>query len=134
MPVRGVRGATTVEVNRREEILEATRTLLQAMVAANQINIEDLASAFFTVTPDLDAAFPAEAARQLGWRYVPMLDACEIPVPGSLKRCIRVLLWWNTDRPANQIRHIYQGEARALRPDLESMEMEKESSDDHHYA
>lgn len=133
MPVRGVRGATTVEVNRREEILEATRALLQEMVTANQINIEDLASAFFTVTPDLDAAFPAEAARQLGWKYVPMLDGCEIPVPGSLKRCIRVLLWWNTDRPASQIRHIYQGEARALRPDL-TLETEKESSNDHHHA
>jgi chorismate mutase len=120
MPVRGIRGATTVELNRREAILDATRALLQEMVSANQVAIDDLASAYFTVTGDLDAAFPAEAARQLGWQQVPLLNGCEIPVPGSLRRCIRVLLWWNTELPAISVRHIYQGEAVSLRPDLNS--------------
>jgi chorismate mutase len=120
MPVRGIRGATTVELNRREAILDATRALLQEMVSANQVAIDDLASAYFTVTGDLDAAFPAEAARQLGWQQVPLLNGCEIPVPGSLRRCIRVLLWWNTELPATSVRHIYQGEAVSLRPDLNS--------------
>ena len=120
MPVRGIRGATTVELNRRETILDATRALLQEMVSANQVATDDLASAYFTVTGDLDAAFPAEAARQLGWQHVPLLNGCEIPVPGSLRRCIRVLLWWNTDLPANSVQHIYQGEAVSLRPDLTS--------------
>ncbi len=118
MPVRGIRGATTVELNRREAILDATRALLQEMVSANQIALDDLASAYFTVTADLNAAFPAEAARQLGWQHVPLLNGCEIPVPGSLRRCIRVLLWWNTDLPPTAIRHIYQNGASSLRPDL----------------
>lgn len=121
MPVRGIRGATTVELNRRQEILDATRGLLQEMVAANQVALDDLASAYFTVTSDLDAAFPAEAARQLGWQHVPLLNGCEIPVPGSLPRCIRVLLWWNTDLPPSAVRHIYQNGAQILRPDLAQM-------------
>jgi chorismate mutase len=118
MPVRGIRGATTVELNRRQEILDATRALLQEMVFANQVAADDLASAYFTVTGDLNAAFPAEAARQLGWQHVPLLNGCEIPVPGSLRRCIRALLWWNTDLPPTAIRHIYQNGAQVLRPDL----------------
>jgi chorismate mutase len=118
MPVRGIRGATTVELNRREAILDATCALLQEMVSTNQVAADDLACAYFTVTDDLDAAFPAEAARQLGWLHVPLLNGCEIPVPGSLRRCIRVLLWWNTDLPPAAVRHVYQGEARSLRPDL----------------
>lgn len=118
MPVRGIRGATTVELNRREEILDATRVLLQEIISANEVALDDLASAYFTVTADLNAAFPAEAARQLGWQHVPLLNGCEIPVPGSLQRCIRVLLWWNTDRPPASIRHVYQSGARGLRPDL----------------
>ena len=73
---------------------------------------------FFTMTDDLDAAFPAKAARMLGWQQVPLLDAREIPVPGSLPRCIRVLLLWNTDTPQSEIVHVYQGEARCLRTDL----------------
>jgi len=115
---RGVRGATTVEENRAEAILEATRELLQAMVQVNGIEAADISSAIFTMTPDLDAAFPALAARELGWRYVPLLDAREIPVPGSLARCIRVLLHWNTDKPQDRIRHVYLRGAQSLRPDL----------------
>lgn len=118
MTCRGVRGATTAEQNKREAILAATRELLLAMVQANDIRPEDLAAVFFTCTPDLTAAFPAEAARSLGWTHVPLLDAQEIPVPGALPRCIRVLMLWNTDRPPEAIRHLYLRRAASLRPDL----------------
>jgi chorismate mutase len=118
MMLRGIRGATTVSANGAPEILSATRALLSEMVVANHAQTSDLAAAFFTVTADLDAAFPAAAARSLGWQYVPLCDACEIPVPGSLPRCIRVLLLWNTEVSQQDIVHIYQGEARSLRPDL----------------
>lgn len=118
MMIRGVRGATTVAENAARAIGEATRALLAEMVAANGIRAEDVAAAYFTVTNDLDAAFPAAAARQLGWQYVPLLDACEIPVPGSLPRCIRILVLWNTDRAQQDIVHVYQREATRLRPDL----------------
>jgi chorismate mutase len=102
-----------------EEILEATRELLGAMIAANQgLEARDVASVIFTVTPDLNAAFPARAARGLGWSEVPLLDAQEIPVPGSLPRCIRALVHWNTDRTQREITHIYLRGAQALRPDL----------------
>lgn len=118
MPTRGVRGATCALANDRESILSATRELLQEMVAANGIRAQDLAAALFTVTDDLDATFPAAAARELGWVEVPLLDAREIPVSGSLPRCIRALLLWNTERVQNDIVHVYNGEARILRPDL----------------
>jgi chorismate mutase len=100
------------------EILAATRELLARIVEANGVGPEDIASALFTVTPDLSAAFPARAARQLGWQHVPLLDAQEVPVPGSLPRCIRVLLHWNTDTAQEAIRHVYLREAATLRPDL----------------
>ena len=128
MPVRGIRGATTVTVNTEEEILERTRTLLQEIVTVNGVQQEELAAVLFTVTADLDAAFPARAARQLGWVHVPLIDALEIPGPGSLPRCIRVLLWWNTDRPADQIHHVYQAGATVLRPDLSTFNHPKENS------
>lgn len=119
MPIRGVRGATIAESNHPESILRATLELLQAILDLNPLmHTKDLASAFFTTTADLDAAYPAEAARQLGWDYVPLMCACEIPVPGSLKSCIRVMLHWNTDLPQEKIRHVYLGAAKALRPDL----------------
>ena len=104
--------------NRADAILEATRALLQAMVRANGIETTDIASAIFTMTPDLDATFPAGAARELGWQYVPLLDAREVPVPGSLARCVRVLLHWNTNQPQDEIQHVYMHGARNLRPDL----------------
>jgi chorismate mutase len=104
--------------NDSASILAATQMLLQELVAANGIESEEIAAAFFTVTADLTAAFPARAARELGWTEVPLLDALEIPVPGSLARCIRVLLLWNTERPQSEIVHVYQGEAVCLRPDL----------------
>jgi chorismate mutase len=118
MPCRGVRGAMTVENNAVETILEATRELLEAMITANRLDARDVASVIFTVTPDLDAAFPARAARGLGWSEVPLLDAQEIPVPGSLPRCIRVLVHWNTEKGQQEIEHIYLRGARSLRPDL----------------
>lgn len=119
MACRGIRGATTVEANTAEAILAATGELLAAMVEANGLAAEDIASAVFTVTADLDAAFPAQAARQLGWHQVPLLDAIEIPVPGSLPRCVRVLLHWNTGRGQAEIRHVYLRGAAGLRPDLD---------------
>ncbi|MDI7277879.1 MAG: chorismate mutase, partial [Anaerolineae bacterium] len=100
--------------------LEATQELLAALVQANGLEPEDLASAIFSVTPDLDAAFPARAARAMGWSQVPLLDLQEMPVPGSLPRCVRVLLHWNTDRPASEVVHVYLRGAHALRPDLVS--------------
>jgi len=122
MSVRGIRGATTVSLNTEEEILDATRSLLQEMITRNGVEVDDLAAAFFTVTEDLNAAFPARAARELGWLQLPLLNGTEIPVPGSLRRCIRVLLWWNTDRTASEIQHVYQRDAIVLRPDLVSQE------------
>ena len=118
MRVRGVRGATTAAANEAGAILSATRELLQEMVARNGIDVGDLAAGYFTVTDDLNAAFPAQAARELGWNHAPLLDAREIPVPGSLARCIRVMLLWNTDRPPERIVHVYRNEAVSLRPDL----------------
>lgn len=118
---RGVRGATTVEQNEREEILSATRQLLALMVRRNGIDKHDVASAIFTTTVDLDAEFPALAARQLGWLDVPLLCGHELSVPGSLPLCIRVLVHWNTDRAQHEIEHIYIREAVRLRPDLSKL-------------
>jgi len=114
---RGIRGATTATANTPEAILGATRELLGRMVARNEVAIEDIACAFFTVSDDLDAAYPARAARELGWAETALLCAREIPVPGEQVRyCIRVLLMVNTTRTASQIRHVYLREAIALRP------------------
>jgi chorismate mutase len=119
MLCRGIRGATTVEANSREAILEATAELLAAMVKANDVKPEDVASAFFTTTPDLNAEFPALAARRLGWNDVPLLCGHEMAVPGSLSMCLRILLHVNTDKKANEIVHVYLRGARALRPDFQ---------------
>ncbi len=114
--MRGIRGATTVEHNTREEILSATTELLQLLISHNELRAEDVASAIFTVTDDLDAEFPALAARQLGWTGVALMCAREIPVPHSLGKCIRILLHVNTTRSAAQIQHIYIRGAVNLRP------------------
>jgi len=119
MLCRGIRGATTVEANGREAILEAAAELLAAMVKANDIKPEDVASAFFTTTPDLNAEFPALAARRLGWNDVPLLCAHEMAVSGSLPMCLRILVHVNTDKRADQIVHVYLRGARVLRPDFE---------------
>jgi len=115
---RGIRGATTVEWNDREEILAATMELLELMIRQNELQVEDIASAIFTVTEDLDAEFPAAAARQLGWEEVALMCMREIPVPNSLGKCIRVLLQVNTTRSASEMRHVYIREAVTLRPRL----------------
>lgn len=114
---RGVRGATTVERDDREEILRATRELLALLIHLNDIRSEDVASAIFTTTTDLVGAFPATAARQLGWLDVPLICSHEIDVPGSLDKCIRVLVHWNTDKAQGDIQHVYLKEAQSLRPD-----------------
>ena len=119
MPIRGIRGATTVIADEPDLILQATRELLEEILAENQgMQPEDVASALFTVTDDLASTFPAQGARQMGWGLVPMLCAREIPVPESLPRVIRVLVHWNTDMPQNEIIHVYLREAVRLRPDL----------------
>jgi chorismate mutase len=118
MACRGVRGATTAEANTSEEILKATRQLLALMVRQNDIRVEDVASAIFTTTPDLDAEFPALAARQLGWLDVALMCHHELDVPGSLRHCIRILVHWNSDKPAHDITHVYVKGAAVLRPDL----------------
>ena len=119
MPVRGVRGATVVDNDNAQEIIAATNELLSAILDANPtLQTADLASAFFTVTDDLGSAYPARAARELGWVDVPLMCAREIPVPGGLERCIRVLLHWNTGLPQETIHHVYLGAAANLRPDL----------------
>lgn len=117
MPCRGVRGATTADANTRDDILRATRELLALMVRVNEIRPEDVASAIFSTTRDLDAEFPAQAARQLDWLDVAMMCNHELEVPGSLRQCIRVLLYWNTEKPNSDICHIYLKNASVLRPD-----------------
>jgi chorismate mutase len=120
MPVRGIRGATTVRANTREDIIEAARELLETMIRENDIDGEDVASAWFTTTPDLNAEFPAVAARQMGWTYVPLMCGHEMSVPGSLPMCLRVLMHVNTDVSIHDIHHVYIRGASALRPDLSS--------------
>jgi len=118
MYCRGIRGATTVEHNDREEILAATTELLQLLIRRNDLHAEDVASAIFTVTEDLDAEFPALAARYLGWTEVALMCTREIPVPGSLEKCIRILLHVNTTRSAAGIQHVYTRGAVNLRSTL----------------
>jgi len=119
MPIRGIRGATTVSADEPQLILQATRELLEEILEENKgMQPEDVASAIFTVTDDLASTFPAQAAREMGWSQVPMLCAREIPVPNSLARVIRVLVHWNTEIPQSEITHVYLREAVKLRPDL----------------
>lgn len=118
---RGVRGATTADANTSEEILKATRQLLALMIRQNGIEPEDVASAIFTTTPDLNAEFPALAARQLGWLDTALSCHHELDVPGSLRRCIRILLHWNTPKRADEIVHVYIKGAAHLRPDLSKL-------------
>jgi len=120
MRSRGVLGATTATANTREAICSATQELLRRLIDANEVPMEEIASAVFTVTDDLDAEYPALAAREIGWVYVPLLCAREIAVPGGLARCIRVLLHVNTEKTQEQIRHIYLREAAILRPSFAS--------------
>lgn len=122
MPYRGIRGAITVEHNNAEEILDATRSLLRGIVEKNALTAEniarDLVSVIFTATQDLDAVYPAVAARDMGWTNVPLLCMQEMEVAGSLRKCIRVLVHWNTEREQSEMQHVYMEKARLLRPDL----------------
>ena len=116
--VRAIRGATTVTIDRAAAIRAATQTLLREITARNAIAPGDVISALFTVTSDLTSEFPARAARDLGWVDVPLICTVEIPVPGALPRCIRVLLHIETERARAAIEHVYLEGARVLRPDL----------------
>ena len=114
---RGIRGATTAAANTREAILEATRDMLARLIEANGLHPDDIASAIFSTTPDLNAEFPAVAARELGWLDTALFCTHEMAVPGSLPRCIRVLIHWNTTRRADEVVHVYIREASTLRPE-----------------
>lgn len=121
MAVRGIRGATTAESDTPEAILAATRELLHALLDRNSIiAYDDIVSVIFTTTPDLTSTFPAEAARALGMRHVPLLCAAEIAVPGALPRCVRVLMHVETTRSPREIAHVYLRAAKRLRPDMDS--------------
>jgi chorismate mutase len=116
--VRGIRGAIDVPANNRKEILEATKELLQEIMRRNSLEKDQIAAVIFSMTEDLNAAFPAQAARELGWKYVPLFCTNEVSVPGSLPRCIRVLMLVNTKKSAQEITHIYLKGAVVLRKDL----------------
>jgi len=117
--VRAVRGAITVEHNTVEDIIEATKVLLTKIVEENRIERNDIISIIFSVTKDLDAVFPAVAARQLGWTDIALMCTNEVDVPGSLGKCIRVLMHINTEKSNKDIKHVYLRDARVLRPDLD---------------
>lgn len=114
---RGIRGATTAAANTREAILEATRDMLVRLIEANNLRPDDIASAIFSTTSDLNAEFPAVAARELGWLDTALFCTHEMAVPGSLPRCIRVLIHWNTTCRADEVVHVYVREASTLRPE-----------------
>ncbi|HVA33510.1 MAG TPA: chorismate mutase [Candidatus Baltobacteraceae bacterium] len=116
--MRGIRGAITVEADESAAIVAATKRLLCAMVERNDVELDDIASVLFSLTPDVRAVFPALGARELGWVHVPMLHFTEIDVPGALGRCIRVLMHVNTQRALDEIEHVYLDGAVVLRPDL----------------
>ncbi|SDR83812.1 chorismate mutase [Paenibacillaceae bacterium GAS479] len=119
MSVRGIRGAITVDHNEEKDILDATSEMLEAIVADNRIDPEDICSVMITVTTDLDATFPARAIRGLqGWDLVPLMCAVEVPVKGSLERCIRLMVTVNTELTQKEVKHVYLRGARVLRPDL----------------
>lgn len=118
MRCRGIRGATIVPSNTREGIVEATKELLTQMRERNGVKEEDVSCIIFTTTPDLDAEFPATAAREMGWAQVALLGAQEMAVPGSLSHCLRILMLWNTEKSADEISHVYLKGAKELRPDL----------------
>lgn len=118
MMVRGVRGAITVSENSAEAILDTTEEMLKWLIEQNNIQEDEVASVLFTSTPDLNAAFPAKAARNMGWRHVALMGFQEIDVPEGLKMCVRVLIHWNTDKSNRELKHAFLRGAAALRPDL----------------
>lgn len=119
--IRGVRGATTVSGNNESEIITATEELVEKLIELNQIQPDTVASVFISTTEDIDAVFPAKALRNFtGWTYVPVMCMREIPVAGSLKQCIRIMMHVNTNQTQDAINHVYLREAKVLRPDLGS--------------
>ena len=118
MKVIGIRGAITCEHNTVEDILHASKELMESIIFINQLNQEDIAAILFTTTKDLTAVYPARAVRDMGWSISPLLCFQEMDVENSLEKCIRVLILWNTDKRSDQIQHVYLREARQLRPDL----------------
>ena len=119
MTTRGIRGATTIAADTKENVLSATHELLNAIMTSNpDLKTDAMASVSFTVTGDITSVYPALAARQMDWDQVPMMCASEIPVTGSLPLCIRVLILWNTDKTQREIKHVYVRDAMKLRPDL----------------
>lgn len=116
--LRGVRGATTVTQNNKQEIFEKTAELLQMLVNENKIATEDIGAVIFSSTTDLNSAFPAAAARKLGWSEVPLFGTQEIDNPDGVALCVRVLILWNTDVAQKNIKHVYLGQAAVLRPDI----------------
>ncbi len=118
MSVRAIRGAITVDYNKREEIILYTKQLLKKMIEENEISPEDLISIFFTTTKDIDAVFPAVAAREVGLTNIPLMCANEMEVQGSLEKCIRIMIHVNSSKKHNEISHVYLREAKKLRPDL----------------
>ena len=112
---RGLRGATTADSNTAESIYSATREMLEYLIEANGIEERDVAMAYFTVTPDLNAAFPAAAARQLGWNNTALMCATEIPVPDSLPSCVRVLILVNTEKEPQELKNVYLKGTEVLR-------------------
>jgi chorismate mutase len=125
--IRGFRGATTVKENNKDEILQATKILLEDMTKENGITPDLIVSVIISVTNDLNAAFPAQALRLLdGWTYVPVMCTTEIPVPNSLSKCIRIMLTAETSKRQEEVIHIYHNEAKQLRPDLIQPKGEKE--------
>jgi chorismate mutase len=120
MHFRGVRGATTAAEDTAEAIWTATSELLRLLIETNGIEEDDVASVIFTTTPDLTAAYPAKAARDLGWTQVALIGSQEMNVPGGIPRCVRVLIHWNTAKSNAELKHAYLREAAALRPDIVS--------------
>lgn len=117
MKCRGIRGATTVDANTAKSIYASTKELLREMIEANAVDKDDMASIIFTTTDDLNAAFPAKAAREMGMSNTPLLCSREINVPDSLKSCLRILILFNTDKKPDDIKHIYLKGAAVLRAD-----------------
>ena len=115
--VRGLRGAVTVESNSSEAILIATASLLERMVALNYVDNKDIVSVIFSMTADLNAVFPAKAARRLGWKHVPLFCCSEVPVPNALEKCIRILMHINTDKLPEDLKPVYVGKAKVLLED-----------------
>lgn len=116
---RGIRGATTVSKNSQTEIILNTKELIREMTLQNHVSPEDISHMFISATADINATFPAKAAREFsGWDHVPVMCMKEIEVPGSLERCIRIMMVVNSEVPQQAIKHVFHREAKVLRPDL----------------